>query len=151
MLSIKSLLFFLFPVLQTGVGNQTEIDGKIEIGGQGLGAEQWGLHFSPVYLFWTVWPRSWSQLQPPPPPPPVCEGGDQTVDSVLQGPSWAAAAVSCLLTPIPPLLPVLVGETRLQPPHHTPYLFWSLILQTPPLPLPCPLVDDLIYLLSHTF
>lgn len=71
--------------------------------------------------------RSWSQLLPPAPPPSI-SGGDPAPDSLLQGPSWAAAAASCLLTPLPPLLPVL-GQTRLKPPlpYPTPHLCWPLI------------------------
>lgn len=52
-------------------------------------------------------------------PPPSISGGDPSPDSLLQGPSWAAAAASCLLTPLPPLLPVL-GQTRPKPPLLTP-------------------------------
>lgn len=72
--------------------------------------------------------RSWSQLLQPASPPSI-SGGDPTPDSLLQGPSWAAAAASCLLTPLPPLLPVL-GQTRLKPPlpYPTPHLCWPLIL-----------------------
>lgn len=73
--------------------------------------------------------RSWSQLLQPALPPPSISGGDPSPDSLLQGPSWAAAAASCLLTPLPPLLPVL-GQTRLNPPlpYPTPHLCWPLIL-----------------------
>lgn len=69
----------------------------------------------------SVGQRSWSPL-------PV-SGGDSSPDSLRQGPSWAAAAASCLLTPLPPLLPVL-GQTRLKPPlpYPTPHLCWPLKL-----------------------
>lgn len=61
--------------------------------------------------------------------PPSVSVGDPSPDSLLQGPSWAAAAASCLLTPLPPLLPVL-GQTRLKPPLPcpTPHLCWPLKL-----------------------
>ena len=66
----------------------------------------------------SVQQRSWSQLLQPAPPPSISVG-DPSPDSLLQGPSWAAAAASCLLTPLPPLLPVL-GQTRLKPPLLSP-------------------------------
>lgn len=61
--------------------------------------------------------------------PPSISGCDLTPDSLLQGPSWTAAAASCLLTPLPPLLPVL-GQTRLKPPlpYPTPHHCRPLIL-----------------------
>lgn len=68
-------------------------------------------------------------------PPLSISGSDPTPDSLLEGPSWAAAAASCLLTPGPPLLPVL-GQTRLKSPLPSPHPSSVLAFHTCTLILP---------------